>query len=438
MKVRNTVCASTLETLFKSERLSDVTFVVNKRNGVELKIPAHKLILAASSRVFDTTFFGNVKIGPDVAIVDVSAEAFTEFLQFFYVTEVDLTTGNIFEVCRLIENYDVRSGKAVYEHFLKSTVTMDLAFQYLYLALTFNYSIEFIELLVDMIAGMDIEKSRKSPSFLQCSKLALRTILQSEKVRWTELELFEAAISWATASLQRKRLSTTPVYIQAELGECLYLIRFPVMTSNQFLACIQRYSRLFHFEEYMDIVYYITDNRQLTKAAHFSIIPRGSKPSFCGPQKQAVTQCQVIISKPKICEQPYLKIASTSVIAFRVSSQKSSIMHLTGLQIAFRDLINSGSLLILFNRELKLTCRFGEDVILDRDNRCEMCETYNCKFEKAIPIEMFIRNELSVYISTPVRCADLQQPNRFDADGVRFDMMSQEWNTFLTKLFFEK
>lgn len=53
-----------------------------------------------SSPVFDSTFFGDLKEGAVVNII-------CEFLQFFYMDEIQLTFVNIFEVIKLIEKYDV-------------------------------------------------------------------------------------------------------------------------------------------------------------------------------------------------------------------------------------------------------------------------------------------------------------------------------------------
>lgn len=277
MKVKNTVCISTLETLFKHERLSDVNFVLKKREGGLLTVPAQKHILAAWSPVFDAMFFGDLKEGSTVSILDVSAEAFCEFLQFFYLAKVELTPENIVEVCGLIDKYDVPQCLAVCEKYLQLTVTTELAFQYYELALSFMFSKEIIQSFVNIIV-MDIGKTLKSPEFLQCTELALKSIIQSDKLMCDEFEVYEAVVAWATASLVKKGLTATPLNIRAELGECFYLIRFPVMTSKQFLTCMEQYPNLLNFEEYMDIMHYITDKRSLTTAAHFSIIPRGAKP----------------------------------------------------------------------------------------------------------------------------------------------------------------
>lgn len=277
MKVKNTVCISTLETLYKHERLSDVHFILKKRDGGLQTVPAQKHILAAWSPVFDAMFFGDLKEGSTVSIVDVTAEAFCEFLQFFYLAKVELTAENIVEVCGLIDKYDVPQCLAVCEKYLQLTVTTDLAFQYYELALSFMFSREIVQSFVNIIV-MDISKTLKSPEFLQCTESALKSIIQSDKLMCDEFEVFEATIAWATASLLKKGLTATPLNIRAELGECFYLVRFPVMTLKQLLSIVEQYPNLLSPEEYVDIMHYIEDKRSLTTAARFSIIARGAKP----------------------------------------------------------------------------------------------------------------------------------------------------------------
>lgn len=74
------------------------------------KVPAHKVILASASPVFEAMFFGPLKEANVVKIIDSNASAFKEFLQFCYLPEVTLTIENIEGVHRLADKYDMLDG----------------------------------------------------------------------------------------------------------------------------------------------------------------------------------------------------------------------------------------------------------------------------------------------------------------------------------------
>lgn len=103
---------------------ADIRFIFEDADDI-VKLPAHKEILAASSPTFDAMFNGDLKEEGDVRIVDVSAAAFEEFLQFFYGNQVHLTLDNISEVLYLIEKYDVAKFRSICADFLKLHLTID-------------------------------------------------------------------------------------------------------------------------------------------------------------------------------------------------------------------------------------------------------------------------------------------------------------------------
>lgn len=57
--------------------------------------------MAIDSDVFKAMFYGNLKEGDDIRVIEVSDAAFREFLQFFYLSELDLTDENIAAVLYL-------------------------------------------------------------------------------------------------------------------------------------------------------------------------------------------------------------------------------------------------------------------------------------------------------------------------------------------------
>lgn len=273
MGIKNNLPCRSMEILFKSERLSDVHFRLKKKSGENVLVPAHKFVMASSSRVFEAMFFGISKKGSIVNIVDVSADAFSEFLQFFYLSEVHLTPKNIAEVCKLIAKYDVPQCIPICGTFLSSTATANNAIPYIELALSFNMSDKLIESIMITIIknGPAI---LQSAAFRNCKQFILHLILVL-LYDCEEIDILNGAISWATESLVRKgQLNATLADVRNELGTCINFIRFPLMTLKEILDCIEKYPNLLSFDEYMDLLQYIANRRPMTIATCFWESPR--------------------------------------------------------------------------------------------------------------------------------------------------------------------
>lgn len=148
-----------------------------------------------------------------------------------------------------------------------------------------------------------------------------------------------------------------------------------------------------------------------------------------------------VISIPVIFDHLYPKVSATSAITFTISPRSPANIYVTGLQISFRDFISGNadkcSLLITFNNNLKFNCRLGQDLIRQNDQQYAMCETYRCVFKKPIAIQMANQNKLCLQLNTPVRCADVQYPLVHDVNDIQFDLIGQESNRFLTKIYFD-
>lgn len=271
MSVKNSVDVSEL---YKSAITADIHFAVFNKSGNKVQIPAHKAILMLRSTVFERMFYGDLKEeGPTVLIADVFAEAFEEFLQLFYIEAFHLTTENLPEIFKLIDKYDTASFWPVCERFLENTMTEDVAYLYYELVILYNLTASIASKLEDIICK-EPKKAFKIIIDGGSNRDVLTKILQSDKLQCNEMDVFDGVISWATASLDNKGSEITSENIRSELGDCLTMVRFPTMSSVQFLNCIEKYLNLMSPEEYLDILRYITEKRTLTVASKYSIEPR--------------------------------------------------------------------------------------------------------------------------------------------------------------------
>ena len=94
--------------LFKNSLMSDITFVLTDPDGSQVHVPAHKLVLAISSPVFEAMFYGELaEKTREIELPDTELPYLLEFLRFLYCDEAELTTDNAFGVLYLAQKYIV-------------------------------------------------------------------------------------------------------------------------------------------------------------------------------------------------------------------------------------------------------------------------------------------------------------------------------------------
>ncbi|XP_031617599.1 uncharacterized protein LOC116337300 [Contarinia nasturtii] len=91
------------EKLYLNAQTADVYF--NPKSEKDAIIPAHKNILSSNSSVFHDMFYGPSKIENNIIIIPTTAELFKEFLQFFYLSQVEITAENGPELMKLCNEY---------------------------------------------------------------------------------------------------------------------------------------------------------------------------------------------------------------------------------------------------------------------------------------------------------------------------------------------
>lgn len=260
--------------LFASESLSDVKFLFN---GAK-EIPAHKLILAMSSTVFHQMFFGESKITGNITIADSTPEAFTEFLQFFYLNKVQISADKIEQLMDLANTYKVPQCLTACSEFLMEIISED-NFCWVY-EMALMYDREDLVTLCE-------EKIRISPksifdksSFRKCNIVALECIL-AIKLQCDELTIFNACMDWAKEACVREKIDELNVEnYKKVLGDCFHLIRFPSMTNKEFCTVLQNYTCFFDVDTLADIFMHITLQRPLEVATQFNPEPRQSELTF--------------------------------------------------------------------------------------------------------------------------------------------------------------
>lgn len=234
------------DSLYMDARKADVYFVFNADSRPE-KIPAHKLILSHENLVFDAMFYGPMKIeSSDIPILDVSAEAFKEFLQFFYMDNVRLTVKNIDHVSNLCRKYKMNDGLMVCEKFQCSRNMNDSMCDYI--GALFLHPKHMINVHEQKI-GQNPNELMKSPLFLNCSLNVLAKFLKLVLRVWSPVETVIGCMEWGKAECARKRIQASPRNLRNQFGTVFNLIPFDELTLEQFSQYIVTYKSFFSTEE---------------------------------------------------------------------------------------------------------------------------------------------------------------------------------------------
>lgn len=201
------------------------------------RIGAHKIILAIDSDVFKAMFFGELKETGDIHVTDASSAAFKEFLQFFYLKEVELSFGNIAGVLNLGHKYMIPKCIDICIRFLKDSHTADNNQFILSLAMVYGHA-ELVKLCERFII-LNTSAVINSRDFLKCDRQILGDIFNANLLICSEIELFEAAMAWVKAKSGHNILSKE--IVDEYLGSLFYEFRFGTMTIQEFCSLAKKY-----------------------------------------------------------------------------------------------------------------------------------------------------------------------------------------------------
>lgn len=260
--IRNHQVPESLCKLYLNEDMSDVYFTfpdIGSGDDTIQRLAAHRLILAAASPVLHQMFYGDLPEGEDVIITDCSFDAFTEFLQYFYLNEVTLTSDNVFEVIQMAHKYDLSDCVRMCTDFLTEYMTVETVFLTLHIALLYEIT-ELIDICERMICD-DAKSAFAAEAFPYCSYTVLKRILSMRGIDCSEVDLLDAAMLWAKqACLTESDETPTIDRCKAKLGDCFNLIRFNTMTSAEFSSCLFRNPGMFKTNDLEHRIISITTN----------------------------------------------------------------------------------------------------------------------------------------------------------------------------------
>lgn len=229
---------------------ADVHFIIKLKDKTVVEVPAHLNVLTTGSDVFKKMFNESWKEKSEVVIVDATASAFKEFLQFFYLDKIELTMQNIAEVMNLGEKYNIGGCSTVCANFLEANLTVENVCAAYGLAILFEQK-DLHEACEYKIVAMtpDIVKT---PGFIDSKSNVLAHILKLVCLNCSEVDLFEAYMDWVKAAAKSDTLTEEAVH--THLGEAFFNFRFGAMSIETFAKLMPEYKQVFTKDEYADII----------------------------------------------------------------------------------------------------------------------------------------------------------------------------------------
>lgn len=252
--------------LINTEIMSDVHFRVGKPPHDQL-IPAHKFVLSVGSAVFDAQFNGPMATKePIVDIPDVEPAAFLALLKFLYADEVNIGPETVMTTLYTAKKYAVPALEKACVEFLKRNLSSDNAFMLLTQARLFDEP---------QLAALCLETIDKSTSealnaegFTDIDHDTLCVVLERDTLGIRESKLCTAVFRWSEAECKRRSIQPTPENQRQVLGRVLHLIRFPLMSIEEF-AMGPAQSGILEDREVVQLFLYFTVNPK--PSIHFQV-----------------------------------------------------------------------------------------------------------------------------------------------------------------------
>lgn len=173
--------------------LSDVTLVV-----AGTKIPAHKVILSASSSYFRALFSdGFAESSQNEITLQVPLEAFKWILKYIYTGRISLAALNgdqIIDLCNLANLYGFGTVKAAISAYLKRNISVDNCISMLVSADFYSLE-ELSEVCLKFIDRNAIELMNHD-TFNALTQDSLHTLVKRDTFYAPEIDIFKAVKIW--------------------------------------------------------------------------------------------------------------------------------------------------------------------------------------------------------------------------------------------------
>ncbi|KAG8145077.1 putative BTB-POZ domain-containing protein [Naja naja] len=169
-----------------------------------------------------------------VPVVKMSLKGPLKESRFLYSDEVQIGPETVMTTLYTAKKYAVPALEAHCVEFLTKHLRADNAFMLLTQARLFDEP-QLASLCLDTIDKSTMD-AISAEGFTDIDIDTLCAVLERDTLSIRESRLFGAVVRWAEAECQRQQLPVTSANKQKVLGKALSLIRFPLMTIEEFAA----------------------------------------------------------------------------------------------------------------------------------------------------------------------------------------------------------
>lgn len=271
------------------------------------RIPAHKLILSIGSQVFMAMFYGTgsqMSPAAEIEIPDVDSESFKHMLRYLYTDELHVEPDSVMSTLYVAKKYAIGALERECVDFLKNNLRPDNAFMLLEQALLFDET-KLAELCLNLIDKNSCD-AFSSECFLDIRLDTLILILKRDSLGIREFKLYYYVLKWAHNKCVKQNL--LPINRENQklvLGEAINLIRFPLMTREEFAIAMNDFdSRIIDDESIIDLFVNLTlsNNGLNSFATNSSFLPKklvfNDTPRCClGGKEQVINRFSQVESR---------------------------------------------------------------------------------------------------------------------------------------------
>ncbi|XP_072320719.1 BTB/POZ domain-containing protein 1-like [Eucyclogobius newberryi] len=177
---------------------------------------------------------GMATTSAEIELPDVEPAAFLALLRFLYSDEVHIGPETVMTTLYTAKKYAVPALESHCVKFLTKHLKADNAFMLLTQARLFDEP-QLASLCMDTI-DKSTGNAINAEGFKDIDLDTLCAVLERDTLSIRENRLFGAVVRWAEAECYRQQLPLTSENKQKVLGKALPLIRFPLMTVEEFAA----------------------------------------------------------------------------------------------------------------------------------------------------------------------------------------------------------
>jgi len=244
----------------------------------ETRMPAHRLLLAVASPVLAKLLYPESKdkvVDPkswpaELKLPDIEADVATLLLGAIYENEVELDEDIVSRAYAAAKTYEVPCLRFACSSYLASDITMDNVFSLLHSLPKEDSGV------VAPFFRLHASDLFDSKEWLHVDESLVFALVSGDVLAATELQLFNACAAWANAQCVAQSIEPTPENRRKLLHRILPLIRFPLLTAQNFATEVVP-TQLLESEDQIFLFQFFYGHKDL-KSLKFESKPRLTKP----------------------------------------------------------------------------------------------------------------------------------------------------------------